>query len=74
MDINKRNLEIITIPTICEEYGVSREYITHLAKTVPNEIGLLPRQHGDAYRFVRGRWEEYLLNGKFYEKPGIKNR
>lgn len=69
MNITKRNLEVITIPVIEEEYGVSRKYIIQLANTVPNEIGLLPRQYGDKYRFVRGRLEEYLLNGNFYDKP-----
>ena len=65
MNITKRNLEIITIPTIAKEYGVTREYIMQLVKTVPNEIGLLPRQEGKTYRFVRGRWEEFLMKGKY---------
>lgn len=36
MNITKRNLEIITIPDVQEEYGVSREFIMQLVKHVPN--------------------------------------
>lgn len=65
MLVTKRNLEIITIPVLQKEYGLSREFVMRLVETAPNEIGLLPRKFGDQYKFVRGRFEEYLSEGKF---------